>query len=268
MGFFSVLRQTGVTTLGVTLAAGCIALAGQAPAPGQPKLADSKTSVQPVAKRPRSKRKAAKATPEPPPVVETRPPDPPPPDWPANAKAQAASVGWNGRDLSIAATNSSLKQILQDISTATGVKMDGIGTAPHGDQRVYGSYGPAPAREVLAQLLEGSGYNVLMIGDQGEGTPRELVLTAKTGRAANPQGQFNGGQQNQGGEEEAPEEPEQPEPPPQDPNLNRPPGTMPQPPGQQGKTPQQILQEIQQRQLQQQQQQQGQTPQGTQPPND
>jgi hypothetical protein len=257
------------------LAAGGITLTGQASnagqaASGQPaatKPGTSKAGTQTVSKRTRGKRKGAKAAAETPPVVETRPPDPPPPDWPANAKAQAASVGWNGRDLSIAATNSSLKQILQDVSMATGVRMEGIGTAPHGDQRVYGSYGPASARVVLGQLLEGSGYNVMMVGDQGEGTPRELVLTAKTGRAASPQGQLNGGQQNQGGDDDAPEEPEQPELPPVDPNLNRSPGTVPQPPGQQGKTPQQILQEIQQRQMQQQQQQ-GQPPQGSQPPNE
>ena len=268
MGFVSVLKQTGVISLGIALGGGWISLAGQTPVAGQDSAAKLSSSQAGAAtKHSRTKHKAAKSVPDPPPVVETRPPDPPPPDWPANAKAQAPSVGWNGHDLSIAATNSSLKQILQDVSTATGVKMDGIGTASHGDQRVYGSYGPAPAREVLAQLLEGSGYNVMMIGDQGEGTPRQVVLTAKSGRSASPQGQPNVGQQNQGADEDAPEEVEQPEPPPPDPNLNRPPGTVPMPPGQQGKTPQQILQEIQQRQLLQQQQQQGQTQQGT-PPND
>jgi hypothetical protein len=107
----------------------------------------------------------------------------------------------------------------------------------------------------------------MMVGDQGEGTPRELVLTAKTGRGAPPQGQLNGGQQNQGGDDDAQEDQEQPELPPIDPNLNRSPGMVPQPPGQQGKTPQQILQEIQQRQMQQQQQQ-GQPPEGAPPPNE
>jgi hypothetical protein len=47
------------------------------------------------------------------------------------------------------------------------------------DQRVFGAFGPGPAREVLCQLLQGSGYNVLLIGDQGQGTPREILLSLR-----------------------------------------------------------------------------------------
>jgi hypothetical protein len=178
---------------------------------------------------------------EPVPVAEVRPPDPPPPDWPANAKAQSAAVNWNGRELSISAANSSLEQILRDVSTATGLKVDGINGDQRGDQRIYGSFGPAPARIVLSNLLDGSGYNILMIGDQGEGTPRQLVLTAKTHRNGNA-GQ-PGAQAGQNGDDEGQDEPEQPEQPEQ-PNMRRP---MPvQPPGP-GRSPQQFLQEMQQR---------------------
>ena len=47
------------------------------------------------------------------------------------------------------------------------------------DERVFGAYGlRSQARDVLAQLLQGSGYNVIMIGDQGQGTPRQLLLSA------------------------------------------------------------------------------------------
>ncbi len=49
------------------------------------------------------------------------------------------------------------------------------------DQRIFGTYGPGPARDVLSQLLDGSGYNVLMIGDRGQGTPRRIVLSAHSG---------------------------------------------------------------------------------------
>ncbi len=100
---------------------------------------------------------------------------PPRPDWPANDQPATASVNWNGRELSINAKNSSLTQILADVSTATGVKVEGAS----GDQRIYGTYGPAPARDVLNELLEGSDYNMLMLGDSGGGTPRELVLSRK-----------------------------------------------------------------------------------------
>lgn len=191
-------------------------------------------------------------------VVETPPPPPPPPpDWPVNDKAQPASVDWNGRDLRIAATNSSLEQILKDVSTATGVEVDGLAS----DQRIFGSYGPAPAREVLNQLLDGSGYNVMMIGDKGEGTPRSLVLSDK-GAGATHAPAANA-RSNRPADEEPPDDPEpveQPQPQPGegarhpvpqlDPNANR--------------TPQQIMQEMQQRQqqLQQQNSQPQQPPQG------
>jgi len=32
---------------------------------------------------------------------------------------------------------------------------------------------------VLSQLLHGSGYNVMMIGDLGQGTPRQIVLSSR-----------------------------------------------------------------------------------------
>jgi len=167
-------------------------------------------------------------------------------------------VSWNGRDLTIAATNSSLAQILTEVSTATGVKVEG----EESDQRIFGSYGPASARDVLNQLLDGSGYNVLIIGDKGEGTPRELVLTAK-GHAA-PGGSGQSPQVRQSSEDEAPEPPEQPEQPeqPNNPVLHRPFGMQPG----QGRTPEQLQQEQQQRQQQLQQQPQPQQP-TPQPPN-
>ena len=117
---------------------------------------------------------AAKAL-VPAPVV--TPPPPEPPHWPANDRPADASVTWDSHGLLITAQNSSLKQILDDVSAATGAKVEGLGA----DQRIFGAYGPGKAREVLSQLLDGTGYNVLMIGDQGEGTPRQIVLTSRNG---------------------------------------------------------------------------------------
>ncbi len=185
-------------------------------------------------------------------------PEPPPmPKWPANEQAVPAKVGWNGHQLEIAATNSSLLQIIRDVSSQTGVKVEGL----TGDQRIFGSYGPADPRDVLAKLLEGSGYNVLMIGDQGAGTPREVVLTAQARNGASPApNQAGQGQPGGNGDDEQPEDQEQPEqqpiPPPRQP-FGGPP--QQQPPGS-GRTPQQLIQELQQRQQQMQQQQQQQQP--------
>jgi hypothetical protein len=96
------------------------------------------------------------------------------PKWPVDEKAVPATVTWDSQGLRIDAANSSLAQILQDVSTATGTKVEGFDA----DQRVFGAYGPGPARDVLSQLLHGSGYNFVMIGEQGQGTPRQLVLSS------------------------------------------------------------------------------------------
>ncbi len=118
------------------------------------------------------------------PAPET-PPTPEPPNWPANDKPADASVTWDSLGLLITARNSSLRQILEDVSAATGARVEGLGA----DQRIFGAYGPGKARDVLSQLLDGTGYNVLMIGDQGDGTPRQIVLTARG--AANTQAGAN-----------------------------------------------------------------------------
>jgi hypothetical protein len=110
------------------------------------------------------------------------PPTPEVPKWPVNEKAEDASVTWDSRGLSITASNSSLEQILKEVATATGAKVEGI----EKDERIFGVYGPGVPRDVLSQLLEGSGYNVLMIGDQGQGAPRQILLSTR--RSGDAQG--------------------------------------------------------------------------------
>ncbi|MGA2671733.1 MAG: hypothetical protein ABSE99_00785 [Terracidiphilus sp.] len=110
------------------------------------------------------------------------PPKPVLPDWPVNDKPAAASVTWDSRGLRIDASNSSLQQILNDVAASTGAKVEGLSS----DERIFGAYGPGQARDVLSQLLEGSGYNVLMIGDQGQGAPRQILLTARHAGDAQP----------------------------------------------------------------------------------
>lgn len=182
------------------------------------------------------RRKPSPATPPPPPPAAVVAPAPPPPDWPINDKPVAATVVWDSRGLQIDADNSSLAQILKDVSTDTGARVEGLNS----DQRVFGSYGPGPARQVLSDLLDGAGYNVLMVGDQGEGTPREIVLSALPNEGAGAGSRNNLSTQ----EDYEPESEAEPEPPP--PPQNQPP--VPQ------RTPQQIYQEMQQRRQQQQMQ--------------
>ena len=187
------------------------------------------------------------------------PPPPPMPNWPINDQPNPASVQFDSAGLHIDATNSSLRQILTAITSATGTKVEGFSK----DERVYGNFGPGQPRDILAQLLQGSGYNIVMIGDQGLGAPREIELSSRS--AAN--GSQPGGNRNQSqadneddsNDNQVDFQPPQPAQP-----VQPPPG----PPGRQGlggsdgngpqRTPQQIQQELIQRQqqlLQQQQQQ-------------
>ena len=181
-------------------------------------------------------------------------PAPEMPKWPINEKPGQATITWDSHGLSIAAANSSLQQILKDVSTATGAKVDGL----NGDERVFGAYGPGQARDVLSQLLLGAGYNVIMIGDQGQGAPRQILLTAR--RAAGDQGAANGNAANNGDDDaadnEAEEQPVQPQPP-----------MRPGFPGGPPRTPQQMMQERQERLQQMRQQQQPQQPQPNNPQN-
>jgi hypothetical protein len=172
------------------------------------------------------------------------------PDWPINDKPSPASVVWDANGLRINASNSSLQQILGEVSTETGTKVEGL----NADQRVFGAFGPGKARDVLSQLLQGSGYNVLLAGDIGQGTPREVVLSP---RLSSPSGAPNNAMNRpqQEGDEDSPEPPEE-QPPIQIPQVqNGPrPGFGPGGPGGPVRTPQQVMEEMQQRQILQQQQ--------------
>jgi len=171
-------------------------------------------------------------------------PQPELPKWPVNQKPAPATVTWDSRGLAVSAANSSLQQILRDICTATGSKVEGLNT----DERIFGEYGPGEARDVLSQLLLGAGYNVMMIGDQGHGAPRQILLT--THHSNNNQGGQARGQANNNNDEDdvdndvVEEQPVQPPP-----NVN------PTFPGGPPRTPQQIMQERQERMQQMRQQQ-------------
>lgn len=204
----------------------------QAPAPAANPPAAGSTHA-PAHPHRNAKAKPSPAVPEPPPAPVL--PPPPPPDWPINDKPSAANVVWDSHGLHIVADNSSLAQILNDVSTDTGAKVEGMGA----DQRIFGTYGPGPARDVLSQLLDGAGYNVLMVGDQGQGTPREIVLSAPPAGPAPA-----GGNRNQNNNEEDLEVEQEPPPEPPTPQFQPP---QPQPPNMPIRTPQQIREELEQR---------------------
>ncbi|HTZ90340.1 MAG TPA: hypothetical protein VMA71_08365 [Alloacidobacterium sp.] len=171
--------------------------------------------------------------------------------------AKPAQVQLDAGKLSVKADNSSLSGILHDISTKTGMTVDGLSR----DQRIFGNYGPAAPREVLSALVDGLDYNVMMVGALDNGAPRELSFTPRTvgGTSTNSHSMPMARPSNNDDEDDSsPDQSDTPLPP--RPETNYPPeANRPQEPptnGQPGqvKTPQQMLQELQQmRQLQQQQ---------------
>src|SRR5438105_8741730 len=211
-------------------------------------------------------------------------------------------VNYRAGQLTITAQNCTLGDILRAVRSQTAAPFD---VPPSATERVVGRFGPGPPREVLVSLLNGSHFDYVMLGSSTDpNAVAQLILTPKSGSSsdnasaaeanqspilpgqpnANPrrmnpslqaqipqQAPSDGageGDATPEGSEENTEQAEQPEN--QGDQEGAPQGLPQQPYGQPGvKTPQQLLQELQQQQLQQQQlqqqPQQGQNPPG-QPP--
>jgi len=185
--------------------------------------------------------------------------------------ASQPQVSYQNGQLSIVAPNSTLGDILRAVRKQTAAEMD---IPTNATERVVTHLGPGPARDVMAELLNGSRFNYVLLGSQSDANLlTRVVLVAKSGSdtpGANPQPAPTGliQPQNPTMPQDAANvqaEPEQQEAADETPEENQDQaneGEQPAPPEPPGiKTPQQLLQEMQQRQLQMQQQQpQGQPP--------
>lgn len=174
--------------------------------------------------------------------------------------AKPAQIEFAQDTLSIHADNSSLQEILHTLAAQSGMKIDGLGH----DERVFGSFGPGNPRDVISDLLNGTPYNILMVGDQSNGAPSHLILSPVNNALASAQPQPAARSANENDNEDNDAGNGNPQPLPF-PAPHRPP--PPPPAGTPGvKTPQALFEELQamrqqQLQQQQQQQQQQQTPQ-------
>jgi hypothetical protein len=193
--------------------------------------------------------------------------------------AVAPHVHFADGELTIRAHNSTLSDVLKEVREQTGAELD---IPPNANERVVADLGPGPARQVLADLLNGTHFNYLMVGSLTDPSAiQSIVLTPRTGgpdtttsasnRAGPPQRGFpqppvigaapaDATPENDGAEDaDAPDD--QP--------ADQAAGDQPsQTPGQQTpKTPEQLLQELQRQQQQQQNPQQpGQAGQTSPPP--
>lgn len=202
-------------------------------------------------------------------VPAEQPAPPPPPPTPEHGPASPPEVSFRGGQLTIIARNSVLSDVLNAVRSKTGASVE-IPPAP--TERVAGQFGPGAPRDVMAQLLNGSHYDYVLLGSLADpGALKTIVLTVRaTGpepvqQATNPAQAYNPGMQGApSAEQEQQEQPPdevnndvQPEPAPQT-EQEEPQGEQPQQPNPGGgpnvKTPEQLLRELQQQQQQQQNQ--------------
>ena len=99
---------------------------------------------------------------------------------PPAGPAQQAVIDLKPHSLTIRAYESSLSQILRELCASSGMKVEGLAQ----DQRIYGSLGPGEPDDVLSSLVGGLDYNVLMVGGTNRGLPRQLILSPRTQEAA------------------------------------------------------------------------------------
>ncbi len=213
-------------------------------------------------KRHPARPKAPAVQPQPITPQETPPAIPPTPE---QGPSNPADVTLHGGQLTITARNSTLGDVLNAVRSKTGASVE---MPPASNERVVGQFGPGAPRDVIAQLLNGSHYDYVLMGSPADpGALKKIVLTVRaTGpepvqqQANNQNPGYNPGiqplQQGAQVEQELPTEDStadaQQEPPPQ-PDQEEPQGVQPQQNGgPMVKTPEQLLRELQQQQQQQQ----------------
>src|SRR5271156_487624 len=100
--------------------------------------------------------------------------------------ASAPVVKFANGKLSIAAQNATMGDLLRALSSATGAVIDFPNE--HAAERMSANIGPGTVRDVLSSLLNGSGFNYVILGSQNNpNVLRRLILTEAEPSTASPQ---------------------------------------------------------------------------------
>jgi len=99
-----------------------------------------------------------------------------------------STVSYNGSELTIHAENIPLRDVLEAIQARAGVAV--VFPSEAMDDSVFDHLGPAPVQDVLAQLLYGSGYNyVIQTSSQNPQIVTKVILSAQNRIVASGQPQ-------------------------------------------------------------------------------
>lgn len=186
--------------------------------------------------------------------------------------AVAPKVSYDSGKLTIEAHNSTLADVLKSVKQETGAELE---IPPNATERVVADIGPGRPRDVLAELLNGTHFNYVIVGSSSDPTAvQSIFLTPKSGAADAPATAANRSPQrfpvqpsvtapadaeNDGAEDSDVSDDQ----PPAAASADQPDQQNQNPAQQTPKTPEQLLQELQRQQQQQQQNpQNGQPPQG------
>jgi hypothetical protein len=138
------------------------------------------------------KRPVKQVQPAPQPVPEPQP-APPPPSTLEQLPTSAPQVSFHNDQLMIIAHNSTLGDVLRAVRNQTGAEVE---IPSNATERVVGRFGPGPARDVLAVLLNGSHFNYVMLGSAANPNALDrVILTHKSGGASETPVQTNPGNQ-------------------------------------------------------------------------
>jgi hypothetical protein len=231
------------TFIGTMLAVGlCTAIAvGQTASPRAGRLGPGQTATK--------KPSAAKPTPGNEPLTQpsAQPPAPVVPLRPSQMPAVAPRVSYHNGALTVVAENSTMADVIAQVRAATGVKIETVG-GPSGE-RIAVRIGPAPVRDVILSLVQGSQYDFIILGVSGQPNAVErVILTPKVAggsvaSAASPPPRFSGNAIYQAPPQEVSEDDGNegfaPPPPPQ--NQAQPTPVDPNAPA---RTPEQLLEEL------------------------
>jgi len=258
--------------LALLLATGLCLARGESPAQtAAPSSTAPATSSHPQKARAHAKKTA--------PAAKTQQP-PPAPLTPEQMSPTPPHVTYQNGLLTIGTENSTLSQVLRAVQAQTGASVEMPSSAAN--ERVVMQLGPGRPRDVLNTLLNGSKFNYIILGmaDDPGGVQKVILTTRQNAPSTASTAQNNGPGQGQPQYQPPPDEPQDEEMPPAEAEADNPPEAPPvapmpgrfrpgqvpmpspytnpepvpdnsnQPSG--GKTPEQLLLELQNMQRQQQ----------------